>query len=446
MATRINERSTLNKKAFDKREILRDFKEGESAIKRRSKFYLPRFPTEDEATYKDRVNSSFLYNILAIAINRIANKPLNKQVQIITDNEELKATMWNFDNDGRTLLDFTRDFLSDSLWYNQGYVFVEGDNVSIIDVDNILQTQVENSELIFIRFKDIIQRRNGWDDELLEVVRVFEKIDDKVYYSIYVQEEEGSSDFIEEVFQERYFIDEIPMCRYYPFGTKYEFFPELTFLPMADIQKVLFRLDSDIINMMGVAAVPFLFFKGVDINDDENPLVISSFNAVAANTEYADVKYVEATCSSLNFLRQERDSLIEKAQTLTIDLMSRHGGNQSATSATIDEANNNSMMSCVAVGLKEFLEKIISMKYKFKKGIKEPEFSVNLTTNFNINTNAEELNFIVNAVNSQLISKKQAFLEGQRRGIISNDSTFEQNQQDITVELEGSSSSKSFYE
>lgn len=435
IVTGVNSRSRLNVERYNDREMLRDFKEGEKAIKRKCEFYLPKFPTEDGEMYQNRVNNSFLYNLLAISIQRVSNKPLNKQIQIISDDEYLVSTMYNFDNNGRTLLDFTRDFLKDSLWYNQGYAFVEDDDVVIIDVDNILQTEVERGDLTYLRFKDIVCRRNGWDDEIIEVVRIFEKFNGKVYYSYYVQVEEGSDAFYEEILDQEYFIQDIPLVRFYPFGTKCEFAPELIFQPTAEMQKVLYKVDSDILNMMSIAAVPFLFFKGVDINDDENPLVISSFNAVAANTDYADVKYIEATCSSLNVLRQERDGIVEKVKSLTVDIMNKASENVTATASNIDEGNNNAMMSCVAVGLQEFLAKIISMKYKFKRAAVEPVFTIQLTTNFSINTKPEELTFLTALFASGVISKKLIFEEAQKRGIITADLTFQEDLVNVDSEM-----------
>lgn len=434
----VNKRSKLTQSKYDSRELLRDFKEGEKAIKRKSEKYLPKFPTEDDQSYKNRVNSSFLYNLLAISIQRISNKPLDKQIQIITKNKELENTMFNFDNNGRTLLDFTRDFLQDSLWFNQGYAFVEDDDVSIIDVDNILQTEFTEGELNYMRFNDFECRRVDYDDEVIEVVRIFEKVDGVVYYSYYVQVEEDSADFYEVVKDEQYFLEDIPVVRFYPFGTRAEFDPYLTFQPTAEVQKVLYKIDSDILNMMSIAAVPFLFFNGVDINDDENPLIISAFNAVAANSEFANVKYVEATCSSLNVLRQERDTIAEKAKSLTVDVMNKAASNVTATASSIDEANNNIMMSCVAVGLKEFLEKIISLKYRFKRAVVEPVFSIQLTTDFSINTNLDELNFLTALFSNGVISKKTIYEEAQKRGIIANDKSFDENENEKDLEMSSS--------
>lgn len=425
IVTGVNLPTTTVEERYHERSMLRDFKVGEKAIKAKSNIYLPKFPTEDKTMYENRVANSYLYNLLAISIRRASNKPLDKQIQILSDDEQLNKTMYNFDNNGRSLLDFTRDFLYDSLWFNQGYAFVEDEDVSIIDVDNILQTEVVEGELTFIRFKDVLCRRNGWEDEKIEVVRIFEKIDGIVYYSYYIQQEEDSDDFIEEIYMREYYLNEIPLVRYYPFGTKCEFNPDLTFQSTADIQKVLYKVDSDILNMLSIAAVPILFIKGVDLNDDSAPLSIDSFLAIFANTDAADMRYVEATCSALNTARQERDGLVEKVKSLTMDIM-KATENITATASNIDATNNNVVMSSVAVALQDFLKKIILLKYKFKRFVEVPDFSIQLTTDFSINTDVNELNFLTALFSGGVISKQLIFEEAQRRGIVTTDITYEQ--------------------
>lgn len=429
--------STFTDRMMD-RAMLRDFKIGEKAIKAKRKVYLPKFPTEDQSMYDNRVDNSYLYNILAISIRRASNKPLDKQIQILSDSEELNRTMFNFDNNGRSLLDFTRDFLYDSLWFNQGYAFVEDEDVSIIDVDNILQTEVIEGELIYIRFKDVLCRRNGWEDVKIEVVRIFEKVDGVVYYSYYVQQEENGDDFIEEIYMREYYLNEIPLVRYYPFGTKCEFNPDLTFQPTADIQKVLYKLDSDILNMLSIAAVPILFIKGVDLNDDSEPLSIDSYLAVYANTDNADMRYVEATCSALNTARQERDGLVEKVKSLTMDI-TKAMENITATASNIDASNNNVVMSSVAVGLQDFLKKIILLKYKFKRFVEVPDFAIQLTTDFSINTDVNELNFLTALFSGGVISKKLIFEEAQRRGIVTTEVTYAEDKDSKDAEMSSSS-------
>lgn len=432
---------------YVKRKMLRDFKEGEDAIKADSKYYLPKFPTESTGMYTDRVNNSYLFNILAIIIQRISTKPLNKQIQIIaknadgSENTELVNTMYNFNNEGNTLLDFARDAFAESLWYNQGYAIVEGENVAMIDVDDILQVEVSKGELLYFRFKDVVVQRNGFKEEEIQVIREFEKINDKVYLTIYVETEAKSDVFEITVDHDEYFINEIPVVRFYPFGTKCEFNPDLYFKPVASMQKAIFKQDSDITNMLGIAAVPFLFFKGVDINDDEEPLIISAFNALSSNLDFSDIKYVEATCSSLNVLISERNNMLDKAQSLTIDLLSKNMANVTATSSLIDEANNNAMLSCAAVALQEFLEKIIDLKYKFKLGVAVPTFNISLTTDFSIRATVEELNFLTQCKTLGVISSEDLYVEGQRRGIFDTTKTYEE----VMANKDKETSSSSFF-
>ena len=216
-------------------------------------------------------------------------------------------------------------------------------------------------------------------------------------------------------------------------STRIPFKPKLIFQNMAYIQKAHFKTLSDKRNLEQIVMVPFLFGSGFEA-DSQKGFAISAFNALLSPDPTANLKYVEHNGSALKTGTESLNEMVDQMESIALDLVTRSGGNQTATQSSIDQANNNSIMSCMAVALKEGLTKIIDI-YKDWLNIKD-DFSIDIVTKFDIKVSADELNFLNNAVAIGALSSEDYFNEGKRRGILNSDLTFEDTIDKITGQLD----------
>lgn len=449
--TKIFEPSSFFEKNIQDRELLRDIKEGEETLKSKAETYLPKFPMEDQNVYDIRVRNSYLYNVVDINIQKISSKPFSKPVFINTENLTLKTFEFNFDQSDHTITEFAKSWFEDALWDSQSHVFVdfslseqredgsyvlsnELPNAIILNNDNILQTEYNKGELNYLRFMETKTVRNGFNEITLKVVKIFNKVNNNVYFNIYTQSDIDSSLYIQEFEEDKvYGLNYIPLVSLYPMSTRIPFKPKLIFQNMAYIQKAHFKTLSDKRNLEQIVMVPFLFGKGIDA-DAQKGFAISAFNALIATDPAADLKYVEHQGAALKTGTDSLNEMVDQMESIALDLVTRSGGNQTATQSSIDQANNNSIMSCMSVALKEGLEKIIDI-YRDWLNIKE-EYSVDITTKFDIKVSADEINFLNNAVAIGALSSEDYFNEGKRRGIINSDLTYEETIDKITNQLD----------
>jgi len=449
--TKIYEISSFFQKNINDRELLRDLREGEEALKAKACEYIPRFPAEDESVYKIRVKNSYLYNVVDINIQKISSKPFSKPTTINTENLQLKSFEFNFDQADHTITEFAKSWFEDSLWDAQSHVFVDFPigqqredgsfiatdslpNAVILNNDNILQAEYQNGEVIYLRFLEEKRVRDGFDEKVLKVVKIFEKVNSKVYFNIFTQSDVDSTEYFAE-FEEfiLFGLDYIPLVSLYPMSTRIPFKPKLIFQNMAYIQKAHFKTLSDKRNLEQIVMVPFLFGTGLDA-DATKGIAISAFNAWLASDPNAKLTYVEHNGNALNTATVSLNEMVDQMETIALDLVSRSGGNQTATQSTIDQANNNTLMSCMAVALKEGLEKIIDIYRDWLKI--SDDYSVDLVTKFDIKLSADEINFLNNAVAIGALSNEDYFNEGKRRSIINSDLTYEETIEKITNQLD----------
>lgn len=459
MAKLVNDMTSWLTKEYYKRELLRDLRAGECRLKERKETYLPMMYKEDPIIYENRVNNSYLYNVVDLNIQKLSSKPFIKPATINTDSVILKELEKDFDHQDHTITDFARNYFEDALWYAQAHVFVDmpvgiqradgtiirdpyaRPNATIIDIDNILDARPDetNSEIVFLRFREYKTVYRDFDDIELEVIKLYYKMNGVVYFNIFEQVESQINDFVMLYDEDQVFgLDYIPLVSLYPMSTRVPFRPSLFFQNMANIQRAYFKTNSDQRNLEQILMCPILLGYGFKADT----ITVSSYNALIVEGEdgvAVDLKWVETNGQGLAVADRSLSAMRDQMESIGVDLQTRAGGNQTATANVIDQANNNSVLSCMAVALKESMEKIV---YIYKDWfamnsviINEP-FSVDVVTKFDIKVNADEINYLNTALTLNILSKEDYFNEGKRRGIIDSELTFAETQEKLNSDLD----------
>ena len=455
---KINNMTSSFVKEKNKRELLRDLRIGEEQLKLKRDIYLPMFPHENPKVYEIRVRNSYLYNVVELNIQKLSSKPFSRPATIDSEDAILKSLEMNFDNQEHTITEFSRNLFEDSLWFSQAHVFIDmpvGEkrpdgsyirnpnarpNATIIDVDNILDARMsdDNTELVYLRFLETKTVYSDFEESTIDVVKYYYKSGNTVFFNVFEQDPNNLGEFHYRYEEDQVFsLNYIPLVTLYPMSTRIPFKPNLIFQNMAYIQRAHFKTLSDKRNLEQILMCPILFGYGFNVDQ----LTISTYNAIIAKNEMgeqAGLSWVETNGNGLSVAEKSLDTMREQMESIGVDLQTRAGGNQTATANSIDQANSNSILSCMAVALKECLEKIV-MIYKdwFElNGVSTGEFKIDVVTKFDIKVSADEINYLNNALNLNIISKEDYFNEGKRRGIIDSDLTFSEAQEKLATDLD----------
>ena len=132
--SKVNTRNEILTKAMKDRELLSLIKSGRDSIIEKSSTYIKRRRSESKNDYEDRLEESLLVNILAKTINDYSSKLFKKPFSLILDsdnnNDESKIKTLNnfkenFNGYGTNINEFLKNFLTESLWFSQGHIFVD---------------------------------------------------------------------------------------------------------------------------------------------------------------------------------------------------------------------------------------------------------------------------------------------------------------------------------
>lgn len=437
----IKERSKLLQCAYNSRCLMRDIKSGLETYEQKTKYIKKLSHLEPQETYDNRIYNSVFHNITNRMIKINYTRPFGKVSQLSSSDDYLKNLQNNFDSYNNSLTDFGKKVFKTAMYDSMAHIFVDlpenPDNefkpdllprAILLNNDDILGARVGNGgEIMHLRFrimKEIPHPENPFDVVLSPIYYVFDKKEDgSVYYNIYREFENEVVSFFDE--SKKYILNKIPLVSYYPDDCEIPFYPDIIFKDLANKNIEYFRSASDQTNILHIARVPILFFKGIDEN--KNGLGIGVGMAVnAGDSEYADGKYIEINGGSINAGRTNMNDILTQMESLGLELMSK---NTTATSSIIDNAQNTSLLTAFAVKLQSTLINVVKLMIELKEKtgytFKTKEFNLNIDTKFSIVVDQAELQFMQFLRSSGDISGKTITNYAKSLGYLQADYNFE---------------------
>lgn len=432
-------RNEVLEEASKKRILLEDLKEGHDALIKKASTYLPQTGGETYENYRIRLSNSTLYNMLEKTINSFAAKPFKKSMEIDSKNELVANLIYNIDGCDTSATDFFKAVLAEGLWFSQAHTFVDYDShddthtLSMIDFDNILDFDYKNNELVYLRLLCYETVRIDYEVYYYKVVKEYYKNeeDGKIYWNDFVSQKSlkiinsSSSRFVQRVEDEPFYLDYIPLISFYPVSSLKKFNPDLIFQNVAELQISHFKTLSKMKDVESVVTTPVMFIKGVNVDSDadengeEKKFVMNSKSINVFDSEQASMQWVSPPQDSLSSLRENLKFTETQINDLLQDILNVRSGN-TATQATINQSNNNNFLSAVSVSLVKFIEKNIDTIVNWYN-FHEVEYSINLTTDFNITLDSNETTLLTTSLTLGVISQEDYFNECKRRGIFADD-------------------------
>lgn len=423
-------------KFYDDRELIRAVRGGTQALRAAGTKYLPREPGESQDSYRRRLDRSFLTNYTDRTAKNLASKPFTRPLVLKSDNhqnladEYLKAV----DGKGTSLSGLASTTFEDALWNGSSFIAVDcavhgGRPYAYhLSGDHILGYRLdEDDRLTEIRIQEKAVVADGdWGEKEVTRVRVFKREGEHVTWSLY--EEDGTAVALDQVFA----LKEIPVAPVHSSAVvaSGELFapPPLKDLAFMNVQH--YQESSDQSNILRIARVPVLFASGVA---EDAAIAIGSEYAIKGESG-ADLKYVEHSGAAIGAGRDSLKDLEAKMQSYGSDMLENNGAVETATGRALRAGETNNRIAMIALNLASAVERALGWIAYFNK-IAEPDFNVDINTEYGINSAPEELAALANARTMGDLSQEDYLQELKRRGLLRNDFSVADNADRLATEL-----------
>ncbi|WP_256662840.1 DUF4055 domain-containing protein [Pseudomonas sp. URMO17WK12:I11] len=432
----VSQRTLRCQKYYDDRELIRAVRGGTETLRAAGTKYLPKEPGESAESYRRRLARSFLTNYTDKTAKNLSSKPFTRPIVVKSEryqelaDEYVKAV----DGKGTSLTGLSSTVFEDALWNGSSFIAVDcavqgGRPYAYhLSGDHILGYRLdEDDRLTEIRIQErAIVADGDWGEKEVCRVRVFKREGEHVTWSLY--DEDGTALVADQAFA----LKEIPVVPVHSSAVvaSGELFahPPLKDLAFMNIQH--FQESSDQSNILRIARVPVLFASGVA---DDASIAIGSEYAIKGESG-ADLKYVEHSGAAIGAGRDSLKDLEAKMQSYGSDMLENNGAVETATGRALRAGETNNRIAMIALNLASAVEKVLGWIAYFNK-IAEPDFHVDINTEYGINSAPEELTALANARTMGDLSQEDYLQELKRRGLLRNDFSVADNADRLSVEL-----------
>lgn len=115
-------------------------------------------------------------------------------------------------------------------------------------------------------------------------------------------------------------------------------------------------------------------------------------------------------------------------------MLENTGAVETATGRALQAGESNNRIAMMALNLASAVEKVLGWIAYFNK-ISEPDFAVDINTEYGINSASEELTALANARTMGDLSREDYLQEMKRRDILRTDFSTSENEDRLSVEM-----------
>ena len=410
---------------------------GTSVMRAMREWFLPKFPLEDNTAYDYRLKTSTLLPVYKETVNRMVGRVFARAMTI-DDNvpEKIKAICQNVDGQNRNLSVFASDVFETALSYGLSHILVDmpvatgatlADQKSTpymahIHPKRILGWREVGGVLTQLRFKSVRSEADGeFGDKKVEVITVLEP----AFWRKYERTNDGTEWVVagEGVNS----LGEIPLVTIYT-NRKGFMLAEPPLKELAHLNIKHWQSQSDQDKLLHTARVPLLVRIGAD--DTKN---IEGGSSVIDLPIGASLAYVEHSGAAISAGRDSLKELIEEMQLVGAKLLQPNTGIKTATQAREDGADNKSALARMAEGMRDGIDAALQYMAQW---LKLPDGgSVDLNTDLdNDSAPIDSMGVVSSMVTGLFLSKKSAFEEARRRGLVNENLNWEDEQARIQGE------------
>ena len=422
--------------------------------------YLPQFPNETDGDYARRRRHAPFTNIYGDISRHLTAKPFSKELQLSEDTDELFLYM-SEDVDGQknSLHVFARDVFKQSVDKGIHWVFVDFPRSSLnatladeretgarpywisIPAERMLAVYSDFvagvETIVHARIYEPMTKRVNYSETVVERIRILNRAQDESgsygFPTWELWEQVESSDKKKSWLMVDGGAMTLPVIPLQPFicGERYAGWlvdPPLSDLAYMQIEE--FQQESNLKNIKELTAFPMLAGNGVSAptGADGSPVAVPVgpravlFAPPNSDGSAGNWTFIEPTAASLTFLQSD----IERIRTEMRDLGMQPLATANltvVTTANISMKAHNQVQAW-ALGLKDALEQAWIYTAMW---VGQPDAEIEVKVHFDFGVSLEagtEIDGLLKAQTANVISKQTTFDEFKRRGILSDEVTY----------------------
>jgi len=421
--------------------------DGTDAMRAAGEAYLPKWPNEEKKSYEARLKTAVLFPAFKRTVQTLAAKPFSKPLTYGEDvPPKVLELCQNIDLQGRNLHVFSAEVMRTAMGPGLAGILVDFPPaegvVTLADEQKAglrpYFVHIRPEQLLgwratmdggvwaftMLRFKELVTEDDGDFGEVeVEQIRVLEP----TQWRTYRKDKNKPEEWVEHSSGTNT-LRKVPFVPVY--GERVGFMvskPPLKELAHLNIKHWQSQSDQDTI--LHVARVPILAVVGVD--DDKFSLTVGASTAVKLPTG-GELMYVEHTGAAIEAGKTSLDDLKEEMRQAGAELLVLKPVT-TATQVHSENAVGMCVLQEITLGLQDALNAALQLMADW---LKEPTGGgVTLFTDFGAATLSEATaQLIKDMAAAGLLSKETAFKEQQRRGVISADVDWEEEQGRIEAE------------
>lgn len=424
---------------------------GTEAMRQAAQAYLPRWPLEDADSYTFRLNTSFLFNAFEQTVDSLAGRPFCEPLKLNDDiPPRIRDLLEDADTENRNLHTFAQDVFHAGISYGHAFILVDfpsmnGANtqadlqaagarpyMSLVHPQQVLHWEAEKIDgvmtLTEVRLWEIVEDQAGLYGALpIEQVRVLRRDRFEVWRPVAVDSEQKDKTWrITEEGENS--LGFIPLVPFYAKRTGF-FRSQSPLLNLAYLNVEHWQSGSDQRSILHTARVPLLMVT----TDDETFSIASGASRAIRLPVGADAKWIETTGAAIGAGRQDLLDIEERMRLLGAELIIVNASQQSATQAQLLDNKSESKLGAMAQNLEDALN--IALFYFARWLGQDAGGTVEVYQDFGVDaaTAADEMTLMKSALAGKL-SDQTLFDELKRRGTISGERTWEEEQERLAAQ------------
>lgn len=446
----VNIRSNLSALMWPEWCMIERLRGGTLAMRGAAEAYLPRWPAEEPSAYRARLNSSFLFNAFEHTVESLTGSPFGEPLKLNDDIPEvIKQYLNDADMEGRDLHNFARDVFLAGLAYGHAFILVDYPTMTGAKTQADLRAANARPFMQLIHPQQVLY----WHASLVngvmtaDEVRIWETQDEQAGMlaelpvlrvrvlkpdSFEVWQAEAVATGKQAAWQMietgPNTLGRIPLVPFYAKRTGfYTSRPPLLDLAYLNVEH--WQSASDQRNILHTARVPVL---AMFTDDDTENLAIGASSAVKL-TKGSTMEWVETQGHAIAAGRQDLLDLEDRMRQIGASLLEQNNARMTATGEVAQESREQSKLGAIAQSLEDSINIAL---FTWAQWIGAPEGgTVQVFRDFGTDgATATDGTTLMQSAQAHLISNQTYFEELQRRGTVTNDIDWEQEQERIAQE------------
>lgn len=468
-------------KVLERCVVVNDLLSGTPGMQAAGVRYIPKRSGESEPKWKSRVNDSILHNAYRRTVGYLTGQVFSKDLQLGDSGETLPdmyaAMLEDVDLQGNSLSVWAARFFADAIDSRANLVLVEFPEVETrtneagrleyldaatgewkpktaeADAENgwrpyfvsiptacVLGWRIEaingRQTLTQFRFKErVLEERGQFDveDEYVWQVRVLYRGRYEIWRKVEMEGRNGEETWA--IWKEgTVSMPEIPLATFFPTGTECGLVTLPALEDLAHLNRRHWQATAEHNELMRWVRAPGLFMAGASAGADGSVSMAWGPGILSMDTnENAKITPIAVDANSVEASRQELKDIEEAMALYGLQLLMPKTGDVTATEKALGASESDSTLKRWALGLKDCLEQAFTFAAQWMDMPEENAPSVTVNTEYHMLTGVDPATILL-AVDKGVVSKRMAFEEFKRRGLIRDDADFEDAKADMADE------------